>query len=191
MTRVAEGIGEHQVTLFVGDQIAASDDRMLREHGIMNVLNCAVNCDVNYVDETLDLNPGGCNRVFGFAPVRVHKVGMIDGFGNDPMLLFSAVHVLHGMLRQTFPDKQSYKLREQGNVLVHCRGGRSRSVAVAGLYMHRIFPQRWPSFEAAIDHIRKEREIPLHEYSEVPTPGVLAMAREVLQLFDSGKALLP
>ena len=38
LTRVADGVGPDGVTLFVGDQIAASDDRVLRENAIVNVL---------------------------------------------------------------------------------------------------------------------------------------------------------
>lgn len=189
ITHLADGIGVDKVSLFVGDQIAASDDNLLRQHNIMNVLNCAVNCDINYVDETLDLQPGGGNRVFGYAPVRTAKIGMIDGEGNDPMLMFAAVHMLHGMLHQTFPDKKSYPLKQPGNVLVHCRGGRSRSVAVAALYLNHMFPGRWPSLNNLIDEIRHKRGIPLNEFDRVPTAGILRNAAQVLEMFKSGKAL--
>ena len=93
LTHLADSIGDDNVSLYIGDQIGASDDKLLRQHKIINVLNCAVNCDINYVDETLDLTPGGSNRVFGFAPVRTAKIGMIDGDGNDPILMFAAVHL--------------------------------------------------------------------------------------------------
>jgi len=49
LTHLADGIGINNVSLFIGDQIAASD-------------------------------------------------------GNDPILMFAAVHMLHGMLHQTFPE---------------------------------------------------------------------------------------
>ena len=73
LTHLADGIGVDNVSLFIGGQFGASDDKLLRQHKIINVLNCAVNCDINYVDETLDLTPGGANRVFGYAPVRTAK----------------------------------------------------------------------------------------------------------------------
>ena len=41
LTHLANGIGANNVSLFVGDQIAASDDKLLRQHNIVNVLNCA------------------------------------------------------------------------------------------------------------------------------------------------------
>ena len=189
LTHLADGIGIDKVSLFVGDQIGASDDNLLRQHKIMNVLNCAVNCDINYVDETLDLTPDGTNRVFGYAPVRTAKIGMIDGEGNDPMLMFAAVHMLHGMLHQTFPEKKSYPLRQPGNLLVHCRGGRSRSVAVAALYLNHMFPERWPSLDDLIDEIRHKRGIPRDEFDRVPTAGILCNAAQVHAMFQAGKAL--
>lgn len=189
LTHLADGIGVDKVSLFIGDQIAASNDNLLRQHKIINVLNCAVNCDINYVDKTLDLTPGGINRVFGYAPIRTAKIGMIDGDGNDPILMFAAVHMLHGMLHQTFPEKKSYPVRQAGNVLVHCRGGRSRSVAVAALYLHHMFPQQWPSLEDLIDEIRHKRVIPQNEFDRVPTSGILHNTVQVYAMFQSGKAL--
>lgn len=189
LTHFADGIGVDNVSLYVGDQIGASDDALLRQHNIMNVLNCAVNCDINYVDETLDLTPGGANREFGYAPVRTAKIGMIDGDGNDPMLMFAAVHMLHGMLHQTFPKKKSYPLKNPGNILVHCRGGRSRSVAVVALYLNHMFPARWPDLNLLIDEIREKRGIPREEFDRVPTPGIRRNAEQVHELFQAGKAL--
>ncbi len=189
LTHVADGIGVDKVSLFVGDQIGASNDNLLRRHKIMNVLNCAVNCDINYVDETLDLKPDGTNRVFGFAPVRTAKIGMIDGEGNDPMLMFAAVHMLHGMLHQSFPEKKSYPLRQSGNVLVHCRGGRSRSVAVAALYLKHMFPERWLDLNNLIYEICDKRGIPRNEFDRVPTAGILRNAKQVHAMFQAGKAL--
>ncbi len=189
LTHLADGIGVDNVSLFIGDQIGASDDKLLRQHKIINVLNCAVNCDINYVDETLDLTPGGTNRVFGYAPIRTAKIGMIDGDGNDPILMFAAVHMLHGMLHQNFPEKKSYPVRQPGNILVHCRGGRSRSVAVAALYLHHMFPQQWPSLEDLIDEIRHKRGIPQNEFDRVSTSGILHNTVQVYAMFQSGKAL--
>jgi len=189
LTHLADDIGADNVSLYVGDQIGASDDNLLRQYKIINVLNCAVNCDINYVDETLDLTPGGSNRVFGYAPVRTAKIGMIDGEGNDPILMFAAVHMLHGMLHQIFPDKKSYPLKQAGNVLVHCRGGRSRSIAVTALYLNHMFPERWPSLDDLMDEIRHKRGIPRDEFERVPTPGILRNAAQVHEMFQAGKAL--
>jgi hypothetical protein len=189
LTHLADGIGVDQVSLYVGDQIAASDDKLLRQHEIVNVLNCAVNCDINYVDETLDCSADGTRRAFGFAPVRTAKIGMIDGEGNDPMLMFAAVHMLHGMLHQSFPEKQSYPVKKPGNLLVHCRGGRSRSVAVVALYLNHMFPQRWPSLTDLVDEIRDKRGVPRDEFDRVPTPGILHNMLQVYEMFQSGKAL--
>jgi len=105
------------------------------------------------------------------------------------MLMFAAVHMLHGMLHQTFPDKKSYPLKQPGNVLVHCRGGRSRSVAVAALYLNHMFPERWPGLDDLIDEIRHKRGIPRDEFDRVPTAGILRNAAQVQTMFRAGKAL--
>jgi len=42
LTHLADGIGADNVSLYVGDQIGASDDILLHQHKIINVLNCAV-----------------------------------------------------------------------------------------------------------------------------------------------------
>ena len=81
---IAEGIGPHDAVLYIGNQLAASNDGLLRAHDITCVLNCAINLDINYVDQTLDNSAGNDYWFFGFAPIRSPKVGMIDGPGNSP-----------------------------------------------------------------------------------------------------------
>ena len=79
----------------------------------------------------------------GTAPFRVFKLGLVDGENPNGMML-GGYYILHGALRQTLPEKQSYPRREHGNVLVHCRGGRSRSIALVALYLHLQDPIRFP-----------------------------------------------
>ena len=52
-----------------------------------------------------------------------HKVGLLDGPGNDEFLLMSAVLVLHALNRK-------YR-----RILVHCHEGKSRSVMVVAMYV--------------------------------------------------------
>lgn len=72
------------------------------------------------------------------------KVGLIDGPGNIPqqMGLIAALYAAEQMVM--FPlvdngdkhaDQQAYKEYTQGNLLIHCHAGRSRSVTVAALYI--------------------------------------------------------
>lgn len=192
LTLVAEGLAAHGAKLYVGDQIAASDDALLGAHGITYVLNCAVNLDINYVDKSLDTGADGALRLFGHAPVRSAKVGLIDGAGNHPTLLLAACQVLDGMLQQELPEKASYPLRgKKGNVLVHCRGGRSRSVAVAALYLRHMHPDRFPDFDATVARIRELRQIEPEKMHKSPSPGLMETARQALAMIASGRGAFP
>ncbi len=191
MNMIAEAIGPHDAVLYIGDQLAASNDALLRAHDITCVLNCAVNLDINYVDQTLDNSVGSDYRVFGFAPVRSAKVGMIDGPGNSPAHLISACHLIDAMLHQNIPEKETYPIKRAGNILVHCRGGRSRSVAVSALYLHLKYPGHWPTFDEALQYVRDKRRIQPEEYHEAPKEDLLVLVRHVLSLRNSGAAILP
>ena len=191
MNAIADGIGPHGAVLYIGNQLAASDDALLKDHDITCGLNCAVNLDINYVDQTLDKSDGGDYRVFGHAPVRSAKVGMIDGPGNSPAHLISACHLIDAMLNQTIPEKKSYPIKRTGNILVHCRGGRSRSVAVSALYLHLKHPGRWPTFDEALQLVRDKRRLQPEEYHEAPKEDLLVLVRQVLNLQTSGAIVLP
>lgn len=148
MDKVAEDLGKWSVDLYVGDKVAAVSMGQLRAHGITSILNCSVNQDVNYVGEALPGHPGGEVLRYGFSPVRVAKVGMIDGPGNHPSLLLAACHALEGLLHQDSPTTANHPPHQPSHVLVHCRARLSRSITVAALYLHGKFPDRWPSFDA-------------------------------------------
>ena len=161
LSLIAQGLDPYGADLFIGGTAAASDVDLLRRHGISTVVNCTVNLDVNYVagpDEG-DANgdPSALCRS-GTAPFRVFKLGLVDGENPSGMML-GGYYILHGALHQTLPEKQSYPRREQGNVLVHCRGGRSRSIALVALYLHLQDPIRFPELENAIAVVREKREL--------------------------------
>ena len=75
------------------------------------------------------------------------------------------------------PNRHTYPHRRRGSVLLHCRGGRSRSVILASLYIHIRMPDRFPSLEAAIDHLRVARELHPDEWDETPKPMLTEAAR--------------
>lgn len=87
----------------IGD---SSDGRQVSS-AIEAVLNVAVD---------LDIPPTQGN-------VYRHKVGLLDGPGNDDALLLSAVMVLHALNKR------------HNRVLVHCHEGKSRSVMVVSAYV--------------------------------------------------------
>ncbi|MBL8831415.1 MAG: dual specificity protein phosphatase family protein [Rhodospirillales bacterium] len=172
---IVEGLKPHGAKLYIGDTDAARDLPLLREHGIAVVINCAVNLDINYV---ADPAHPGTETLFaaGTGPIRAYKLGLIDGPGNPITMLLAGYYLMSGAMRQEFPDKPSYPRRERGNILVHCRGGRSRSVALVALYLHIELPGRFPTMDSAIAHIRQYRELHPDEWFETPNPLLLAAA---------------
>ena len=54
-------------------------------------------------------------------------------------------------------------------MLVNCRGGRSRSVALVG-FLHVEMPERYPTLESALAHVRTQRDLQPDEWFETPKP---------------------
>lgn len=124
---------------FVNDRIAignrreAEDLSSLQEMGITAVLNVAWDLDISY-------GPGdGGAHTF---PMEYHKVGLIDGEGNEPATLLAAALVL------------SQLLRRHKRVFVHCHAGVSRSPTVVSLY---LADAEDISFDQALERVRSAR----------------------------------
>lgn len=151
--------------LFVGNLCGASDAGALMAAGITSSLNVSLNIDV----PALRL-PDGTH-------MRRAKVGLIDGPGNSPAHLAAAVLALDGLLTQASPGKPGYPAHRPGNVLVNCRGGRSRSVTVLALYLHLRAPEAYPGLADALAHIRARRgNAPTY-----PLPPMIALAETLLR----------
>ncbi|MFE0018660.1 dual specificity protein phosphatase family protein [Mesorhizobium sp. NPDC059054] len=129
-------------TLFIGNAVAANDADLLLRNGITSTMNLAVNVEM----PPLSLSDGTVIR-------RTH-IGLIDGPGNIAQHLLGAVLVLHGIINQQSPGKAHYPPHRAGNVLAHCRGGRSRSAGTIALYLHLFRAERFPAFEDALLHVR-------------------------------------
>lgn len=168
--RNLSGLG---IDLFIGDKRAASDPVILAEHGITTVLNCAVNLDINLVTEP---SPEAMALPWGTGFVRYYKLGIVDGPGNPVPMMLAGYYQLCGLLAQKMPEKPSYPRREQGNLLVNCRAGRSRSVTLVALYLHLQEPARFPTMEAAIAHICALRGIPDALRYKTPKPVLIDAA---------------
>ncbi|GAA4495133.1 dual specificity protein phosphatase [Pseudaeromonas paramecii] len=169
---IAEAIGPQGEHLYLGGDEAARDLALLRELGIQAVVNCAVNLDINYVQAPY-LLPEAERLAGGHGAIRSYKLGLVDGPGNPAAMLLAGYYLLQGAFCQQLPDKPSYPCRERGHVLLHCRAGRSRSVALAALYLHHQQPEHYPSLQAAIDHIRQRRELRPEEWFETPKPSLI------------------
>lgn len=151
-------------TLFIGNAVSANDGDLLLRNDITSTMNLAVNVEM----PPLVLGDGTVVR-------RTH-IGLIDGLGNVAQHLLGAVFVLHGIMNQQSPGKAHYPPHRAGNVLVHCRGGRSRSAGVIALYLHLWHPERFPAFEDALLHVRSCRGLDETQ----PQPAMLDLCEQVL-----------
>jgi len=134
-----------EVTLYVGNYAAVCDEDTLVAHNITSTLNVSLNISIPPMQFADGMH------------VRRANVGLIDGDGNLASHMAGAVLVLHGLLTQASPGKPYYPKHCYGNVMVNCRGGRSRSVTVLAVYMLLMNPDRWNDLRTAIAHIRTLR----------------------------------
>ena len=181
---ISTGIGPDGVSLFIGDTDGARDLALLEAKGITTVVNCAVNLDLNYV-QTPSKPASAEQCAAGSGPVRYYKIGLIDGPGNPASMLMAGYYILDGALRQIMPDKPSYPHKKRGNVLVNCRGGRSRSVALGAVYLHCQQPELHPTLDHALDHVRIKRELRPDEWFETPKPTLVEAARQAVEAIKS------
>ncbi|WEK51290.1 MAG: protein phosphatase [Candidatus Kaistia colombiensis] len=162
---IAGPFGPWEATIYIGNRVAADDAALPLAENITSTMNLAVNVEM----PPLALGDGSFVR-------RTH-IGLIDGPGNTPTHLLSAVLGLDGILGQASPGKAHYPPHRPGNVLVHCRGGRSRSATVIALYLHLARPDRFPTLDAALAQIRALRKL---EASQ-PAASMIALAEAALK----------
>lgn len=167
-------------SIYIGGTEAARDVALLREHRIAIALNCAVNLDINYVNEPNEMASGE-KRAHGTGPVRAFKLGLVDGPGNPETMMLAGFLLLDGAIRQELPEKRSYPQRSRGNVLVHCRGGRSRSTVLVALYLHLMRPESYPNLDAAIAHVRDKRGLHPDEWDSAPKSVLIEAARQAVE----------
>ncbi|GGF31866.1 protein phosphatase [Youhaiella tibetensis] len=172
---IESDIHPYGISLFVGGMEGASDLELLKANGVTTVINCAVNLDFNYVSDPL--SPQGQPVDYGYGDIRYYKLGLIDGPGNPETMFVAGYYLLRGALDQVLPERHTYPRRERGNVLVNCRGGRSRSVALTALFLHLTLPDRYPRLEDALDHVRSQRQLRRDEWFETPKPMLVEAVR--------------
>lgn len=180
---IARELGPHSADLYIGGSDGARDLDLLKRHGISIVVNCAINLDINLVrEEEVSINDDLCAS--GYAAVRYYKLGMIDGDGSPDTMMLGAYYILDGALRQTMPKRATYPFADGGNILVNCRGGRSRSVSLVALFLHKQQPHLFPTLDAAVAHIREHRELRPDEWFETPKPMLYEAARRASAWID-------
>ncbi|MCT9843141.1 inositol monophosphatase [Leclercia adecarboxylata ATCC 23216 = NBRC 102595] len=176
---IAEDFPGWNVDIYIGGSSGVSDAALLAEHDIGIVINCAVNLDIDWVTHPEAGAPVQLHA-HGAGPVRYYKLGLVDGEGNAPEMLHAGYQLMRSALLQQIPDKASYRNRKRGNILVNCRGGRSRSVALVALFMHLECPERFPTLDAAIDLIRDRRQLHPDEWYETPKPSLIRLAEHAI-----------
>lgn len=177
---IEEDLQPGNFDLYIGGTDAARDIDLLRRHNIAVVFNCAVNLDINYVHDPREPADGE-RRAHGAAPIRMYKIGLVDGPGNPDHMMLGGYLLLDAAIKQELPDKASYPNRLKGNVLVHCRGGRSRSTALVALYLHLRAPDKFPSIDAAVAHVREKRSLHPDEWFSAPKPVLIEAARNAAE----------
>ncbi|MDF0598513.1 dual specificity protein phosphatase family protein [Psychromarinibacter halotolerans] len=180
---IEERLEPYGVALYIGGREGMSNPDLLQKHGITTVVNCAVNLDVNLVTSP-DPEMSDDGLTYGFGAYRYYKLGLVDGGGNAETMMLAGYYQLLGALSQILPERASYPLRERGNVLVNCRGGRSRSVALVALLLHKQMPDRYPTLDAALDHVRTRRELHPDEWFEAPKPVLVNAAKAASDWID-------
>jgi hypothetical protein len=159
--------------LFVGDEVAASSDAMLRREGVTHILNC-----------TAKLRPmleeGGGS--YGYL-----RLNLMDHASDLPRMKW-ALRAGVDFIRDA--------IRTGGRVLVHCHRGISRSATLAMAYL--IEEEQRPA-DSVFDTVKHHRAIcdPNFTYwcamkeweTQVLHPAVLARSRSSLRLSPSPRPL--
>ncbi|QIL86978.1 dual specificity protein phosphatase family protein (plasmid) [Vibrio sp. HDW18] len=178
---IASNIPHWGVDIYIGGSTGASDAQLLQQHNISTVINCAVNLDIDLVTELDEQHSAGL-QAFGAAPIRYYKIGLIDGAGNPQAMVLAGYHLMRSSLSQQIPVKPSYKVRQKGNILVNCRGGRSRSVTIVAVFLHLEWPEKFPTLDSAIQHIRDKRQLHPDEWFETPKPMLIELAQQAIEM---------
>lgn len=181
ISKIAENLGPYKSTLYIGGSDGARDIGLLRAHGITTVVNCAVNLDINLVSGGVD---EGDLRATGYGDIRYYKLGLIDGEGSPDTMMLGAYYILDGALRQSMPKRATYPFADGGNILVNCRSGRSRSVSLVALFLHKQQPDHYPTLDDAVADIREKRELRPDEWFETPKPSLYEAARRASEWID-------
>ena len=138
----------------IGDRYEAQDFDLLLDLKIDAVLNVAFDLDISYYRQI----PPSYHKF----QIEYQKVGMIDGYGNQPTALIAAVYMLDELLGR------------HRTVLVHCHAGVSRSSTVVATYLAH---KDGINFDEAIELVRSKRP------RVAPHPALIAMVKALPNLF--------
>jgi len=92
-----------------------------------------------------------------------HKVGLLDGPGNNPSTFIAALILLHSLVQQ------------RKRILVHCQAGTSRSVMVVATYVAMM---GYADLDTALSKIMPVRKVDRYR------PALYDMAKQTLPLLS-------
>lgn len=159
---VTDAPGPGLTRIYLGNLAAAEDAEALARAGITASLNLAMN-----------IFPGPLALPDGTL-LRRYQIGLLDGPGNPPQLFEAAIRLIDGLAETYTEGKPHYPPHRPGGLLVHCRGGRSRSVAVLALWLHLRRRTDFPGLDAALAYLRDLRGLD----DGYPLPPMIALARQ-------------
>lgn len=180
---IEKSVDPFGVSMFIGGSVGASNLELLKKNDITTVVNCAVNCDFNIVPE-IEGNTDTGHVTSGHGAYRYYKIGMVDGHGNPATMMLAAYYLLRSAMLQELPDRPTYPHRTHGNILVNCRGGRSRSVSLVSLFLHKNMPDTYPTIDAAIEHVRIARKLHPDEWDSAPKTVMIDAVRQASSWID-------
>jgi len=140
-TDLPNGLSEQYI--FVGNCEFTSNN--LEYSNIAGVLNVAY--DVN---DSPNFQIANGTKILGkpLFDLQLSKVGLIDGPGNEKNALVAAIYMADQLLKFPTPHEQASanppglgmdNIIKQGNLLIHCHSGGSRSVTITALYIYYKF----------------------------------------------------
>ncbi|KAB8152238.1 hypothetical protein EZY14_014430 [Kordia sp. TARA_039_SRF] len=119
---------------------------------------------------------------------QLSKVGLIDGSDNDIMTLVAAVQEAEQLLNFPSPTQQKadglVNFYAQGNLIIHCHDGGSRSVTVTALYLYYKY---YVNTDIPFVDVYKSIIALRWNYASNhhPTQGICENAYEVLNTFEA------
>lgn len=180
LSLIYQNLAPYGKDLYLSGKEGAADIHLLKSLDITTVINCAVNLDFNFVTDS-QADRTTHQRDFGPAEIRYYKIGLIDGAGNPATQLIAGYFTIEAAFQQILPQKITYPCRKRGNVLINCRGGRSRSVIMMALFLHINAESEFPDIDDAIAFVREKREISPDEWFKAPKPVLVESARWAAQ----------
>jgi len=191
---VPEGLTEQYI--FVGAGFLLNEQAIIDNQiaGVLNVAydeNDAKDLQIPFSDPTVDKRavlPFELVNNEAYYLNQLDKVGLVDGNENDIMTLVAAVLEAEQLLSFPTPTQQKadgvVNFYAQGNLLIHCHDGGSRSVTVTALYLYYKY---YVTTDVPFQDIYKSI-ICLrwnHSVNNHPTQGICENAYEVLNTFEA------